>query len=97
MEGEVAEFVVKDSQLNTGTYATTKGGASLSFLDLVALSKAVVTEQSKTFFATLLSENTILDSQPDETMVLASMHSGSSDYLMLGDVRAIANYELPNA
>lgn len=97
MESDLGEFVRKDPVLSKETYATTATGATLTFLDILDLSSGVITAASKNFFAAILTDVPELASQPDETLMLTSMHSGSSTHLTLGEVRNIANYELSNA
>lgn len=97
LEQDLGEFVRNDPVLSKETYATTARGNALTFLDVLDLSNGKITPASKNFFAAILGDIPELASQPDEILMLTSMHSGSSTHLTLGEVREIANYELPNA
>lgn len=97
VETDLGEFVRNDPILSKGIYATLETQETLTFLDILDLSEEVITTASQTFFRAILRNIPELNTQPDETLMLTSMHSGSSTHLTLGDVRYIANYELPNA
>ncbi|QCW23838.1 hypothetical protein key_096 [Erwinia phage KEY] len=97
VETDLGEFVRNDPILSKETYATTANGETLTFLDILDLSNGKITSTSKNFFRSILENIPELLSQPDETLMLTSMHSGSSTHLTLGEVRYIANYELSNA
>lgn len=82
-EEQLADFY-SDKDLMVAAYSIRSSGKELTELDIFEASKGNATTSFKDFFIDLLAKSTHMS---DETPLLVSMHSGSSDYLFVGEAK----------
>lgn len=89
MEEDLVEFFKNKSELLEIPYCTTSTGVSLTLGDVADAVKTGTSENIVAFFTELSTILPGFDELEDTSSMLVSMHSGSSDYLTVGDIRAI--------
>lgn len=84
-QGDLVDFY-RDNNIDLSvSYASLASGEDISENDIFQASLGVVTPSFAKFWLAI----TLKDDAPEDGVVMQSMHSGSSDYLFISDVKEI--------